>query len=183
MTRPYLAAAASIALASVVELQLAPSAFAVAAEPEEIVVTVRRKEESLQEVPLAVTAISLDEIEKRGIKNLAGIATLDPSVVIDQGFSAEDTRIAIRGITNTRGRSNVAFLVDGVDVTSESISTAGSSLLVSQRLLTFLCQEARFTRNIETCKSCHDYSDNRNQPVVPPGRDELRRCQTRRLEI
>lgn len=136
MTRPYLAAAASIALASVVELQLAPSAFAVAAEPEEIVVTVRRKEESLQEVPLAVTAISLDEIEKRGIKNLAGIATLDPSVVIDQGFSAEDTRIAIRGITNTRGRSNVAFLVDGVDVTSESISTAGSSLLVSQRLLT-----------------------------------------------
>jgi outer membrane receptor protein involved in Fe transport len=136
MARPYLVAAASIALASVVDLQVAPSASAVAAGTEEIVVTVRRKEESLQEVPMAVTAISLDEIEKRGIKNLVGITSLDPSVVIDQGFSAEDTRIAIRGITNTRGRSNVAFLVDGVDVTSESVSTAGSSLLVSQRLLT-----------------------------------------------
>lgn len=103
---------------------------------EEIVVTARRVEESLQEVPLAVTAIPAEEIRVRGIKTIVGISQLDPSVIVDQGFNAEDTRISVRGLTNTRGRTNVAFLVDGVDVTSESVAAGGSSLLVSQRLLT-----------------------------------------------
>jgi len=108
---------------------------ALATEAEEITVTARRKSETLQEVPLAVTAIGSQQIENRGITQLSQIVALDPSIVIDQGFSAEDVRIAVRGLTNSRGRSNVAFLVDGVDVTSESTGTAGSSLLVNQRLL------------------------------------------------
>lgn len=108
---------------------------AMAADTDEIMVTARRRAESLQEVPLAVTAIGTEAIENRGIKDLAGIVALDPSIVVDQGFSAEDTRIAVRGLSNTKGKSNVAFLVDGVDATSESTLSAGSSLLVNQRLL------------------------------------------------
>ena len=108
---------------------------ALAADAEEITVTARRRSETLQEVPLAVTAIGSEQIENRGITSISQIVALDPSIVIDQGFNAEDTRIAVRGLTNSRGRSNVAFLVDGVDVTSESTGTAGSSLLVNQRLL------------------------------------------------
>lgn len=124
------------ALLATLVLSLGPASVTLAANTtEEIKVTARRKSESLQEVPLAVTAISSDAIQKRGIDRLEGIIALDPSIVVDQGFSAEDTRIAIRGLSNTRGKSNVAFLVDGVDVTSESTLSAGSSLLVSQRLL------------------------------------------------
>ncbi|MEJ2138171.1 MAG: TonB-dependent receptor [Gammaproteobacteria bacterium] len=128
--------AARVAAVSLSLLSAVPAPVVQAQTIEEIVVTARRVEETLQEVPLAVTAIPAEEIRVRGIKTIVGISQLDPSVIVDQGFNAEDTRIAVRGLTNTRGRTNVAFLVDGVDVTSEAVAAGGSSLLASQRLLT-----------------------------------------------
>ena len=103
---------------------------------EEIVVTTRYKEENLQTVPIAITAITEDALQRAGIRGVQDLAKLTPSVNINESFSQNDQRITIRGLTNTRGRSNVAFLVDGVDVTSETTGTnAGSPLLVNQRLL------------------------------------------------
>jgi len=106
-----------------------------AGEIEEIIVTTRYKEESLQEVPIAVTAVGVEAIERRAIDDLFKVADLDPSVSFDTSFGPGDTRVSIRGLSNTRGRSNVAFLVDGVDVTSENQIAAGSGLLANQRLL------------------------------------------------
>ena len=39
-------------------------------EIEEIIVTTRHREENLQEIPIAVTAISADTIERMGITNM-----------------------------------------------------------------------------------------------------------------
>jgi len=103
---------------------------------EEIVVTTRRTQESLQEVPIAVTAIGAEAIQRQGINGLDGVAKLDPSVSFDTSYGPADTRVAIRGLSNTRGRSNVAFLIDGIDVTTENFIAAGSGLLANQRLLT-----------------------------------------------
>jgi len=105
------------------------------AQIEEIVVTTRKKVESLQEVPIAVDAISAQQLDRRGITNAADIAKMSTSVQFDQSFGPADVRIAVRGLSNTRGRSNVAFLVDGVDVTTENFVSAGSGLLANQRLL------------------------------------------------
>jgi len=102
---------------------------------EEIVVTTRRKSESLQEVPIAVTAIGAEAIARQGIANVGDVAKLDPSVQFDTSYGPADTRVAIRGLSNTRGRSNVAFLIDGIDVTTENFIAAGSGLLANQRLL------------------------------------------------
>ena len=102
---------------------------------EEITVTTRRKTESLQDVPLAITVIGSEEIERQNINSLADIANLDPSVGFDTSYGPADTRVAIRGLSNTRGRSNVAFLIDGIDVTTENVIAAGSGLLANQRLL------------------------------------------------
>jgi len=106
------------------------------AQPEEVIVTTRKKAENIQDVPIAVDAISAEEIARQNITNLADVVRLSPSVQFDQAFGPQDTRIAIRGLSNTRGRSNVAFLVDGVDVTTENFISAGSGLLANQRLLT-----------------------------------------------
>lgn len=105
------------------------------AQIEEITVTTRKREENLQEVPLAVTAISADQIERQGIASLDDVANLDPSVQFDTSYGPADTRVTIRGLSNTRGRSNVAFLVDGIDVTTENLNAAGSGLLANRRLL------------------------------------------------
>jgi len=106
-----------------------------AAEPEEIIVSVRRKNENLQEVPLAVSTIDQAQIERFGINNLADVTRYTPGLQFDEGFGAQDTRVVIRGLSPTRGRSNVALLVDGVDFTGEAVSTAGGGVLFSQQLL------------------------------------------------
>jgi outer membrane receptor protein involved in Fe transport len=103
---------------------------------EEIVVTTRKKEEKLQEVPIAVTAITEDVIARQGISDLNDVVKLSPSVQFDRSFGPADTRVTIRGLSNQRGRSNVAFLVDGIDVTTENLVSAGSGLLANRRLLT-----------------------------------------------
>jgi len=105
------------------------------AQLDEIVVTTRKREENLQDLPIAVTALSDVQLQRSGIVDLDDITKFSPSVIFDRSFGPSDTRITLRGLSNRRGRSNVAFLVDGVDVTTENLISAGSGLLANQRLL------------------------------------------------
>ena len=102
---------------------------------EEITVTARKTSESLQEVPMAITALGEDEINRLGIKDLNSVTQQDTSVQFDEGFTPSDTRITIRGLSPTRGRPNAATLVDGIDLTSEAVSNAGGSTLINPRLI------------------------------------------------
>jgi len=104
-------------------------------EPTEIVVTIRKQEESLQDVPLSVSVISDEEIARQGVNTLGDVARLTTGVILDQGFAPQDTRIVIRGLSPTRGRPNAAVLQDGIDISSEGITTAGGSLLINPRLV------------------------------------------------
>jgi len=112
------------------------AAFAVdAVAVDEIIVTTRKREENLQQVPIAVVAITAEEIERRGIVTLGDVVEQASSVILDQGFAPQDQRITIRGLSPTRGRQNVAILQDGVDVSSEAgAATSGGSLLINPRL-------------------------------------------------
>ncbi|MDJ0927642.1 MAG: TonB-dependent receptor [Gammaproteobacteria bacterium] len=105
------------------------------AQIEEIVVFVRKMEESLQDVPLSVRALDNEQIRRLGVNDIRGVVRYTPGLEFDDGFGAQDTRIVIRGLSPTRGRPNVAFLVDGIDFTGEAIGTAGGAFSVNQRLL------------------------------------------------
>ncbi len=102
---------------------------------EEIVVSVRRKNESLQEVPISVSTLNEEQITRYGINNTADVIKYTAGLDYDTGLGAQDTRVVIRGLSPTRGRSNVAILVDGIDFTGEAVSTAGGGILVNQQLL------------------------------------------------
>ncbi|MFZ4110424.1 MAG: TonB-dependent receptor [Polymorphobacter sp.] len=101
----------------------------------EIVVTARKRAERLQDVPISIQALSGTEMERLGLKDLESVARFSPSLVFDRGANPEASTIAIRGLSPTRGRPNAAILVDGIDVTSEAIGSAGGGILLSQRLL------------------------------------------------
>ena len=120
--------------ASVAVLLVAAVPAAGWAQIEEIMVTVRKTTESLQDVPLAVSAFDQEFIEKQGLATTADVLKLVPGVQFDQAFSAADTRISIRGISNSRGRASVATLIDGVDVSGENITSGGGSSLLNTRL-------------------------------------------------
>ena len=122
------------AIAATLCVTLSSTAMA-AAELEEVTVTARKRVESLQEVPITVTAFTAEAIERRGIRNVQDVAKLTPGLSFDKGFAPQDTRPNIRGLPTTRGRTPIGILLDGVDISSESIATAGGSSLMNLKLV------------------------------------------------
>ena len=125
----------SVAVAAILATPVATLPTAGWATIDEVVVTTRKREENLQEVPVAVAAFSADLLESQGLRNTQDILKLVPGVQFDQAFGASDTRISMRGINASRGRASVAVLVDGVDVSGENINIGGGSSLLNTALL------------------------------------------------
>lgn len=82
----------------------APQGFAIAAQEEtfqleEIQVTARRRSESLQDVPIAVTAFSADALALKGAADITEIAQVVPSVTLEPSRATNSTLTAfIRGV-------------------------------------------------------------------------------------
>lgn len=65
---------------------------------EEVMVTARRREESAQDVPIAMTVMSSDDLEKQNIVELESLATKVPAVSISNtGTSSNAPIVAVRG--------------------------------------------------------------------------------------
>ena len=65
---------------------------------EEVVVTARRKDETLQEVPLAVTAFSAGDLADKHIQSRTDLANFTPSLItITGGYPSEFSYFALRG--------------------------------------------------------------------------------------
>lgn len=75
----------------------------------DIIVTAQKVEQNLQQVPVAVTAISAETIEQRQIQGFSDLSGVAPGVVMNPGGSGSGPSPRIRGI----GGGNIA---SGVDV-------------------------------------------------------------------
>lgn len=76
---------------------------------EEIVVTAQKREENLQDVPIAVTAITSDDLDKHQILNLQDIKAWVPNFTLDQALSSTTTpKMFMRGL----GVDNQVFSFD-----------------------------------------------------------------------
>lgn len=84
---------------------------------EEIVVTARKRDENIQEIPLAVTAITSSMVEQMNIQDLDDIAKLTAGLSFDPEFSRTSNRPVIRGQANILGDSGVSYFIDGVYIT------------------------------------------------------------------
>jgi len=81
-----------------------------------IVVTARKREETLQNVPVAVTAVSGDIIERRGYQQIKDVAQLTPSLNTNSDSTGR-VFIAIRGIGTTlvgTVQPGVGIFIDGI---------------------------------------------------------------------
>ena len=67
---------------------------------EEVVVTARKREENIQETPIAVTAMSGEAIKEQGIENVQDLSKSVPSLQVNKGQS---NQIYIRGIGERSG--------------------------------------------------------------------------------
>ena len=112
-------------VAAVVGSILATSAMA--QELEEVTVTATRRSENVQDVPIAITAVTAAQLESKGINDVAKLSSISPNVTLDAGtpFSGSDTVLAayIRGI----GQNDFAFNQDpGVGVYIDGVYLARS---------------------------------------------------------
>ncbi|MFU7529614.1 TonB-dependent receptor [Qipengyuania sp. ASV99] len=114
-------------------MMVAPAAYAQDAEAplaqaendNLIIVTARKQEESLQDVPVAVAVISGETIDDFRIDEAADLVSRIPALSVQVGGSGAGAQIGIRGI-NSSNISNafdsaVAINVDGIAVSTQRI--------------------------------------------------------------
>ncbi|MEO0972683.1 MAG: TonB-dependent receptor, partial [Pseudomonadota bacterium] len=91
------------------------------AQVEEIIVTARQREESLSDVPAAITAFTEADIDNAGIKRAEDFIALTPGVTLVNTAEVGDTQVSIRGINGARdGEASFAFIIDGILYTNPS---------------------------------------------------------------
>lgn len=106
------------ACTAVVAAGIGVPAPGLAQEISEIVVTARKIEENLREVPLAITAFDSNTIAAAGITNLGDVANLTPGLNFFNAFGENLPVPVIRGIVpqDIFGENSTAIFVDGVFV-------------------------------------------------------------------
>ena len=102
---------------------------------EEVLVTARKKVENLQSVPIAIDALGEAQLDEKAITTLEDVAKYAPGLTFQQGVLPNDTRPVIRGMSINRGRPNVAIMVDGIDISSETLTVAGGGAFANLSLL------------------------------------------------
>jgi iron complex outermembrane recepter protein len=80
---------------------------------EEVIVTAQKRQESLQSIPLSISAFNGDEIRDMGAIDFRGLSTRLANVNVSNDQNSID--IAIRGVSNNRGFAPAtAFHIDGI---------------------------------------------------------------------
>jgi outer membrane receptor protein involved in Fe transport len=87
----------------------------------DIVVTATRQSQRIMKVPVSLTALSEKTMDQRGIKTIADIARDTPGVQFDENGFANQSNIAIRGISSTVGSGTTGIYIDDTPVQSRSV--------------------------------------------------------------
>jgi iron complex outermembrane receptor protein len=95
---------------------------------EEIIVTAQKRSESLQDVPVAITAFSSNTIQEAGINDANDLAIMTPSLNANVNSSPFTTRLTIRGIGTAQAdpalEPSVGMFVDGVFMSRSGLGTS-----------------------------------------------------------
>ena len=119
-------------LALVLAVPALQPAFAQGENIEEIVVTARKREESLADVPLSISVFTAEEIKQRGMVTISDVAQATPGVSWTS-YEAEGRgdSPSIRGMSTNTGDptlQNARVFVDGVFISGSLFSTLLSDI-------------------------------------------------------
>ena len=104
--------------------QGAPYAPVAADEPlQEVVVTARGREEDLQEVPIAITVLSTDDMQARTIVDVRDVVAFTPSMTFYSGSGRADlSALVVRGLspqTSDERYQGLSIFVDGIYISGQ----------------------------------------------------------------
>ena len=122
----HLLKAAMLSTISIASLSIGSAAFAQDNTPQAsdeaddnvIIVTATKREQTLQEIPVAVTVTSAETIERAQVRDLIDLQTVAPTLRVSQNQTSGNTTFIIRGFgnggNNTGVEPSVGVFVDGV---------------------------------------------------------------------
>jgi iron complex outermembrane recepter protein len=82
-------------------------------ELQEIVVTSTRREENLSKVPISVSAMTQDQMDTKGIKDISDVARFTPGISVDNSGTGN---IAIRGVASSGGAGTTGIYIDDTPI-------------------------------------------------------------------
>ena len=119
-----IAVALSLVATSAVAQSAAPVPATPAATPtpehnvDEIIVTAQKRSNSLQNVPIVVTAVGRQLLQDTGVKDIKDLAVLTPGLLVTSTTNEGSTTARIRGVgtvgDNAGLESSVGIVIDGV---------------------------------------------------------------------
>lgn len=118
----------ALSLIAAINLGASPaSAQDEAAALEEVIVTARKRDESVQDIPMSVNAYSAEAIAEYGVDDLSRLSNFTPNFSYEKfggriGAEGDTSRPVIRGQSNILGEGNAAFFVDGIPYTESILS-------------------------------------------------------------
>ncbi|EHJ59733.1 TonB-dependent receptor [Novosphingobium pentaromativorans] len=77
----------------------------------DIVVTANRREQSLRDVPLAISAFSQESLDQRQIRGVGDLSKITPGLTFAPGYG-DTTQISIRGISSIVGAGTTGIYID-----------------------------------------------------------------------
>jgi len=83
----------------------------------EVIVSARRRDERLQDVPLSITAVTSETITAAGIDDIAQLSSMTPGFHFETGGTRQSSQPRIRGMdinTANPTRQNASFYINGV---------------------------------------------------------------------
>jgi outer membrane receptor protein involved in Fe transport len=114
------AAFAAVAIAP--SVMCASPALAQSSQLQEIIVTARKRQESILNVPVVETAIGQQQLERLQTKDLRDIATLVPGLALGESVLSNGVQLSIRGVGTTSYDpgvdQSVSMNVDGLQLSN-----------------------------------------------------------------
>jgi iron complex outermembrane receptor protein len=131
MKQSHARAALYLTTAVMALMGAAPAVAQDAGQLSEVIVTARRVEERLQDVPISMTVYNQEQLTQRNIVNPTDLAAYTPSLTTNQRFGPEKSSFVIRGFTQESGTSPSVgvYFADVVVPRAQGGTTSGNNAL------------------------------------------------------
>jgi iron complex outermembrane receptor protein len=109
---------------------LAQDAGAEVSDGSDIIVTARRSEERLQDVPISITVYNQQQLSNRNIATATDLAAYTPSLAVNQRYGPEKASYAIRGFNQDMLTAPTVgmYFADVVGVRAQGGTTSGNTV-------------------------------------------------------
>lgn len=89
---------------------------------EEVIVTAQRREQNMQDVPIAISAFGAEAIEKNMFSDVSQYVTQTPNASYITNGARSRRQISIRGVTSFAGNGTTGFYLDDFSVAASTVN-------------------------------------------------------------